>query len=416
MARTASKGRYGLKGEKLRTGESYHAGSGRYMYRWTTRYGERKAVYGKSLVELREKEEKINRDLADGIRAESNNITLNEMFELWRTVKVGLKEHTMSNYIYMYDHFVRESIGTLKIQSIRRSDVRHFYNGLIGTEKNKVALNTLENIHNVLHQVFQLAVDDDYLRKNPTERILVEVKKAHNYERPKRHALTIPEQIAFLGYIRKTNKYKHWLPLFTFFLGTGCRVGEVIGLRWQDVDMENDIIDINHTLTYYPDKTGKCGYHISTPKTSAGRRKIPMLPEVKQALLDEKEYQKEAELSCSCEIDGHTNFIFLNRDGKNHNQQSINRAIKRVLRDYNLWEYEQAEKEGRKAALLPNFSCHNLRHTFATRCNEREMNVKIIQTVMGHSNISTTLDIYAEATRDKLIESFDNMAGKIIAC
>ena len=414
MARTASKSRYGLKGEKLKTGESYHAGSQRYMYRWTDRFGKRKTVYAKKLSELRAKEEEINRDLADGIRAESNNITLNDMFELWRTIKVGLKEHTLANYVYMYNHFVRESIGTLKIQSIRKSDLLRFYNTLIGEGRNKVAINTLENIHNVLHQVFQLAVDDDYIRRNVSDKVLTEVKKAHNYERPKRHALTIPEQTAFLSYIRKTNKYKHWLPLFTFFLGTGCRVSEVIGLRWQDVDMENDMIDINHALTYYSDKTGKCGYHISTPKTSAGKRKIPMLPEVKQALLDEKEYQKEAELSCSCEIDGHTNFIFLNRDGKNHNQQSINRAIQRVLRDYNFEEYEQAEKEEREAVLLPNFSCHNLRHTFATRCNDREMNAKIVQTVMGHSSIAVTLDVYTDATEDKLKESFDNLQGMLI--
>ena len=175
----AGKGRYGLKGEKLKTGESYHAGSGRYMYRWTTRYGERKAVYAKTLVELRQKEEKIRRDLADGIRTGSNNLTLNDMFELWRSVKVGLKENTMSNYIYLYDHFARESIGTLKIQSIRKSDLLRFYNGLIGQGKNKVAINTLENIHNVLHQVFQLAVDDDYIRRNPSDRVLTDIKKAH---------------------------------------------------------------------------------------------------------------------------------------------------------------------------------------------------------------------------------------------
>lgn len=411
----AGKGRYGLRGEKLKTGESYHAGSGRYMYRWTTRYGERKTVYGKSLAELRKKEEKINRDLADGIRAESNNITLNDMFESWRTIKVGLKENTLSNYVYLYTHFVKESIGTLKIQSIRRSDLLKFYNSLIGADKNKVAINTLENLHNVLHQVFQLAVDDDYLRRNPSDRVLTEIKKSHGYERPKRHALTIPEQVAFLDYIRKTNKYKHWLPLFTVFLGTGLRAAELIGLRWQDIDMENDMIDINHNLVYFQNETGKCGYHISTPKTSAGRRKIPMLPEVKQAFLDEKEYQRAAELSCNFEVDGYTDFVFLNRYGKTHNAHSIDRAIKRILRDYNFYEDEKAKKEEREAVLLPDFSCHHLRHSFATRCNEKEMNMKIIQALMGHSSITTTMDIYTDVTQDKLKESFGDLEGMLIS-
>lgn len=411
----AGKGRYGLRGEKLKTGESYHAGSGRYMYRWTTRYGERKTVYGKSLVELREKEEKIRRDLADGIRTGSNNLTLNDMFELWRSVKVGLKENTMSNYVYLFNHFARESIGTLKIQSIRKSDLLRFYNSLIGQGKNKVAINTLENIHNVLHQVFQLAVDDDYLRKNPATKVLHDVKKAHGYERPKRHALTISEQVAFLDYIRKTNKYKHWLPLFTVFLGTGLRAAELIGLRWQDIDMENDMIDINHNLVYFQNEAGKCGYHISTPKTSAGRRKIPMLPEVKQAFLDEKEYQREAELFCNFEVDGFTDFVFLNRDGKTHNSHSIDRAIKRILRDYNDYEVEKAEKEGRKVLSLPDFSCHHLRHSFATRCNEKEMNMKIIQALMGHSSVVVTMDTYTHISEDKLKESFGDMKDIFIS-
>ena len=140
-----------------------------------------------------------------------------------------------------------------------------------------------------------------------------------------------------------------------------------------------------------------------------------MLPEVKQAFLDEKEYQREAELFCNFEVDGFTDFVFLNRDGKTHNSHSIDRAIKRILRDYNDYEGEKAEKEGRKALLLPDFSCHHLRHSFATRCNEKEMNMKIIQALMGHSSVVVTLDTYTHVSEDKLKESFGDMKDIFIS-
>lgn len=416
MAKKASTSRYGIKGEKLKVGESYNKALGLYVYRWTDKFGERHQISRKKLTDLREQEKKIERNLADGIRMGEQNITLNDVFEVWVKDKVGLKDNTKSNYVYMYRHFVQNTFGTLRIQEIRKSDVRRFYNTIIGEGRNKVLVSTLESIHTVLHQVFNLAVEDNYIRMNPSDGVLGECKRANNIEVPKRHALTIPEQTAFINYVKHTNKYKHWSPLFTFMLGTGCRIGEVAGLRWEDVHMETDNgwIDINHNLVYFKADGRKCITQISSPKTAAGRRVIPLLPEVRQALFDEKSYQKEVGLTCSCTIDGYTDFIFLNRDGKNLNQQTVNRAIKRILRDYNTQELDEAEKEGRIAVLLPNFSCHNLRHTFATRYCENETNLKLIQKILGHKDISTTMDVYVDATRDKLNESFENLAGKIV--
>lgn len=118
-------------------------------------------------------------------------------------------------------------------------------------------------------------------------------------------------------------------------------------------------------------------------------------------------------ITCSTVIDGYTGFIFLNRYGAPHNPQTINRAIKRISLAYNEQELERAEKEKRKPLLLPPFSCHNLRHTFATRYCENETNLKVIQEILGHKDIATTMDVYAEATRDAKVKSFENLAGKI---
>ena len=399
------------KGRVLKEGESYRKSDGLYMYRWYTKTGKRKTIYDNSLEKLREKEDTIRRDLSDGIRAGESNITLNDVYELWKKDKRGLKQTTKGNYVYMYEHFVKEELGCIKLREIKKSDVRRFYNDLVDTDK--MAINTVEGLHTVLHQVFNQAVEDNYIRTNPSDRVMGDCKRVHNFQVPKRHALTIEEQNAFINYIRNTPKYKHWLPLFTFFLGTGARVSEIVGLRWEDVHMEEGFVEINHNTVYYQREKGKCYFSVTTPKTEAGNRIIPLLSEVKNALLEERRYQEEMELSCRAVIDGYTDFIFLNRYGNVHNPQTINRTIKRISRDYNEQELNKADKEKRKPVLLPPFSCHNLRHTFATRYCENETNLKVIQEILGHKDIATTMDVYAEATKDAKVKSFAGLEGKI---
>ena len=158
---------------------------------------------------------------------------------------------------------------------------------------------------------------------------------------------------------------------------------------------------------------GGCYFTMSTPKTAAGKRAIPILPEVRKALEQERTNQQELELVCEYEIDGISDFVFLNRFGQPQNPQTVNRAIKRISVAYNEAELEKAEKEKREPQLLPPFSCHNLRHTFCTRLCENETNLKIIQDIMGHKDISTTMEIYAEATKEAKAHSFANLNGKL---
>ena len=105
--------------------------------------------------------------------------------------------------------------------------------------------------------------------------------------------------------------------------------------------------------------------------------------------------------------------IFSNRENYVHNPQTLNRAIKRIIRDYNAQETELAVKENREPRLLPDFSMHHFRHTFCTRFCENETNIKVIQEIMGHSDISTTMDVYAEATEQRKKDVFANLENKI---
>lgn len=411
------------KGRNLKDGENQMP-DGRYRYRYNDINGKRQAVYSWRLVptdkapvgkrdalSLREKEAAIEKDTMDGIDGKkAEQITLNVMFDLYMAGKYQLKESTRTNYLYMYKKYVSEEIGPKKLSVIKYSHIKRFYNSLIQDKGFKP--NSMEIINTILHPVFTLAVRDGYIRTNPTDGVMAEIKKSHSWEKPNRHALTIEEQEAFIKYMSESDIYRHWLPLFTVFLGTGCRVGEIIGLRWKDCNFEDRTISINHNLIYRQRESGECKMSITTPKTSAGVRTVPMLEEVRKALLQEKRRQM-AEGFSKAEIDGYTGFVFTNKNGYVHNPMTINRAIIRIYEAYNTQETEVASKENRKPVLIRHFSVHNLRHTFCTRFCENETNIKVIQEIMGHSDIGTTMNIYAEATEAKKKESFENLEGKI---
>lgn len=396
------------KGRILRTGE-YQRANGLYQYRYKDVNGKMKAVCSIDLTELREKEKQIQKDIADGIISD-NNLTLNDMFEKHMSGKRELKASTRENYLYMYNKYVFDTLGKRKIADIKYSDVRAFFNNLIDEKGFKP--NSVEILYTIIHPVFTLAVRDDLIRKNPSDNLMREIKQSHDWSKPKRKALTTEQQRAFIDYTKNSPIYGHWLPLFTTFLGTGCRVGEVIGLTWNDVDFDNNTISINHNLVYRKNSKGICEFHVTTPKTESGKRIIPMLPEVRRAIMQERKKQMQNGFS-DTEIDGYKGFIFVNRENYIHNPQTINRAIQRIYKAYNEEEIALAKEENREPVIIPHFSCHHLRHTFCTRYCEIETNLKVIQTVMGHADISTTMDVYAECTNEKKQESFDNLVGKM---
>lgn len=400
------------KGYVLRTGECYRS-DGRYSYSCSDRYHKRHTIYAKNLVQLRQKEEELKRDLADDLDADfAKKMTLNDLYDRYIGQKFDLKPTTKANYIYTYNHFVREDFGKRKIKDIRYSDVKQFYYSLI-LEKN-LKPNTLDNVHSQLHPAFQMAVRDFIIRQNPTDMVMAEIKKSHLWQTPKRRALTIPQQKAFINFLENNMEFKGWLPIVTVLLGTGMRIGEALGLRWEDVNFKERVISVNHNLSDRPvGAERKYERHIQTPKTEAGERTIPILDEVFDAFLLEYEIQKCIGF-CTEEIDGYSGFIFATNDGKLYSAAAVNNGIHRATAAYNALETEAAKRENREPLIIPSFSAHNLRHTFCTRLCENESNLKVIQEIMGHSDIQTTMDIYAEATQEKKNEVISNLNGKIV--
>ena len=407
-----AKVRKDLRGRSLRKGEVQRSSDKRYMYTYTDPMGRRKFIYANDLTELREKEAKLMKDQLDGLDLYvAGKASVNDTFDRYMSTKYNLRESTRSSYFYTYDHYVRDTFGKKRIADIKYSDVLQFYYYLLNEVK--ISLGTLDTVHCLLHPTFQLAVRDEIIRNNPTDGVMKEISRESGKNRGIRHALTVEQQRAFMEYIANHPIYYHWWPMFTVLLGTGCRIGEALGLRWQDLDYDKRTISINHSLSYYQKpESNKSVLRISKPKTEAGIRTIPMLDIVKDAF--EMLYEEQLENGFNeSEIDGMSGFIFCNRFGMVPNPQTVNHTIKRIANSYNADEVVRAKKERRDPIILPNFSCHHLRHTFCTRLCENETNLKVIQSIMGHRNIETTMDIYAEATEEKKQESFENLAAKL---
>ena len=411
------------KGRILRNGEVQRP-DGQYMFRYTDADGARRAVYSWKLVDtdrapdgkrktisLREMEKQISKDIDDGIHTnEADGITVNKLFESFMELRSDLKETTRCNYLCLYDKHIRYEIGLRRINTIRYTDIKKLYIGYI--QDDGLGAGTVYAINSILSQMFEGAVMDNLIRTNPTNTVMKSLRKMFSLENRKRHGLTEDEQNRLIAFVYSSRTYRRLGPLITVLLGTGMRIGEALGLRWSDCDFEKDLISVNHALSYKErEKDGKYEYRISSTKTEAGRRLIPMLSDVKAALLEEMKKRRAPGIKPFC-IGEYTGFVFLNGNGKVFIPSYIFDALQRIIDYYNREERARAELEERDPCYLPRISAHILRHTFCMRLCENERNLKVIQEVMGHRNIRTTMDVYNEATEDKKIESFRNLDGK----
>ncbi len=412
------------KHRKLGANE-YQRKDGRYEYRYTDAKGVKRSVYSWTLTEsdrppqgkplgkcLKVLEKEIQQDIFDKVDSFSGKkLTLNDCFDRYAANKKGWKKSTRENYTYYYNHTIRNDLGQKKIADINYSDIQRLYYGLY--DDMDFLPSTIEIINAVLHPVFRVAIRDGYIRTNPTDGVLAELKKTIGWQKTKKEALTEEQQAAFMEYVQTNRKYQHWYPLFLFMLGTGCRVGEAVGMRWEDLDLVNGYVYVNHTVMKRRDETKHYRFHADTPKTDNSVRQIPMLEPVKNALIKEYQRQKQHGFTKGA-IDGYTNFAFQNRQCEVVSPANVNTILKSIVAHYNKAEQARAEAENREPQLLPHISAHILRHTFCTRLCENESNLKLIQETMGHATIKITMDVYYTVTQKKQTKSFAALEGKLL--
>lgn len=182
------------KGRVLREGEGQRK-NGSYQYRWRDKAGKRHITYAKTLEELREKQKRIFKNEVDGLQVTSSKMTLNDMYNIWKKIKRGIKDNTFQNYKYMYEKYVMDELGDYPLFDLKKSDVRLFYINLV--EKKDLEIRTLDTIHTVLYQTLEIAVEEDRLRKNPSSNALTELKRNLKPIEKEKQALTIDEQKLF---------------------------------------------------------------------------------------------------------------------------------------------------------------------------------------------------------------------------
>lgn len=409
------------KGRILKTGESQRK-DGKYEYKYTDERGKRHSAYSWRLVDsdpmpkgkkptesLRSMIKRIEIERLQGIITREN-MTFEELFGMFMKSRQYVKERTVSHYNQIYRIHLRDRFGKMKIRDIKYSTVIGFYNELIVSG---YSYQTIIGINTVVNGCFNLAVRDDLLNKNPCYMIVQDIKKAKNNpsKQNEKIALSLEQQNIFLDYVLST-RYKRYYPLFVLMLGTGCRVGEVIGLRWENIDFEKDTITIDHQMTFFS-SNGVTKNRITSPKSEKGNRTIPMLPDVKRALFLERKEQMRRGLRCKEIVDGYNDFVFINLKGKVYNAKNVASLINRIVKECNEKELLLSIKEKREAVLLPKISPHIFRHTFCTRLCEQKINLKTIQYIMGHENIETTLNVYAKVSEKMLEDSADEMFKKI---
>lgn len=404
------------KNRKLRPGE-YQRSDGRYAYRYKDCNGIERWLYSWKLVAtdsvpegrtadicLRDMELKATRANLDGVNTyDADRTTLNQCFENYMATKSKLKPHTRSQYRRVWSWYIEKGLGQRAIGSIRYSDILRLYADLI--DKQGLSEGTVKNVNFLLRPLFARGIRDGLIRINPTVGVVREVCAKRDGLDKQEKALTTEQQEVLLEFLRSHEEYRRWYRVIIFLLGTGCRIGELKGLTWSDCDFESKIILINRQVGYYQgENDSKHREHVGSPKTKCGARIIPMFNSVRDVLLEEKEWQDKNGYK-SRTIDGVSGFIFINHLGGCIDDGNLNRIFCQIVSECNEWA-------GRE--VVPRFSAHSLRHTFCTRMCENESNIKVIQEVMGHADISTTMNVYAAAQKNLKQRVFESLEGKIV--
>ena len=394
--------------KNLQKGYSWREKEGRYCARFTID-GARYIMYGTNYKELVKAVDIRKGEIHKGV-LEPEKMILNNWFMRWMESckKDNVKNQTYVNYCTYFKWYVEKSkIGNMPLSKIKKIHVQDFLQGLLDRDK-PLSINTIKYLGSILYCCLEEARDNDLIDKNPANKVITNLKNRKDSTK-KRNAISEKEERTFLEYVSNHRYFKCHESLLTIMFGTGARVGEVTALTWQDIDLDAGVIHINKTLSYRKATAVKGRVKsIGTPKTNFSVRDIPMLPEVKEAFIRQKEMLDVINRECTETVDGYTDFVFLNKDGKAMYPDLTTAIIKRICRSYNKEEEILAQKEGREPYLLPVMSSHWTRHTFRTRCfANKNVRNEIVHAMMGHSLTSRVSEAdYLHITTEMIKEEF----------
>lgn len=373
------------RGRLLHNGE-VQMKDGRYRFRYKDIYGNVKSLYSwrldhndstprgtKRTLSLREQEKQIEVDWFDHIVTRGGNLTVYDLVEKYVATKSGVRRTTSAGYKTVLNLLKKDPIGKKRIDTIRTSDAKLWIIKL--QQKDKKSYSTIHTIRGVLRPAFQMAVEDDYLRKNPFDFILASVIVNDSVTR---EALTGKQERNFLKFVKEDSHFSQYYDGMYILFKTGLRIGEFCGLTVSDIDFKNHCLTVKRQLQ----KEGSHGYYIEVPKTENGNRTIPLVPEVEKCFRNMIEHRNPPKVEPT--VNGVTGFLSFDLRGNIMYPLHWEHYFSRAVRKYN---------EIYKVP-LPKITPHVCRHTYCSNMARSGMNPKTLQYLMGHGDISVTLNTY----------------------
>ena len=383
----------------LRNGESQRQ-DGRYAYKYKDLNGEIKFVYSWRLdkndrtpagkareLSLREKEKQIQQDLFNQIVPNGGNMTVLELVEKYLSLKVNVRHNTQANYNFVKGILKKEPFGSMRIDKVKLSDAKAW---LIKLQKDGRGYSTIHSVRGVVRPAFEMAVNDDLIRKNPFGFELATVVVNDSVTR---EAITRAQERAFLKFIQEDNCYRKYYDGIYILFNTGLRISEFCGLTLSDIDFKKKRIRVDHQLQRKRDME----YIIEDTKTKSGERYVPMSQQVMNCfrrIIDNRKAPNQEPM-----IDSYTGFLFLDKNGMPMVALHWEHYFKHILNKYNSIYKVQ----------LPKITPHVCRHTFCSNMAKSGMSPKTLQYIMGHSDISVTLNTYTHLNFDDAKVEFDRV-------
>ena len=375
----------------LREGE-YQRTDGRYRYRYIDEDGKEKNVYSwrldkndptpkgkKRELSLREKEKQIQADLFDHIVTNGGNYTVVELVEKYVSLKTGVSHNTRSGYKTVINILNKEAFGKLRIDKVRLSDAKAWLIKLQQVDGR--GYSSIHSIRGVLRPAFQLAVDDDLIRKNPFGFELASVIVNDSVTR---EAITRKQERELLKFIKEDKHFCRYYDAIFILFNTGLRISEFCGLTFSDIEFDQKRIKVDHQLQ----RTSQMQYVIQDPKTESGIRYVPMSEEVVacfRRILANRVAPKVEPM-----VDGYAGFLFLDKNDRPMVALHWEKYLQHIVEKYNKIYRIQ----------MPKVTPHVCRHTFCSNMAKSGMNPKTLQYIMGHSDISVTLNVYTHVQFD----------------
>lgn len=390
------------KGRKLFNGESQRK-DGKYEYKYQDAWGKRKTVYSWKLtptdrvpagkrddISLREKIKQIQKDLNSNITPDGGNFTVLELVEKYISQKTGVRHNTRSNYNFVVNVIKKEAFGQKRIDKIKVSDAKEW---LIKMQQiDGRGYSSIHTIRGVVRPAFQMAVDDDLLVKNPFE---IQLNTVVVNDSVTREAITRQQERDFFEFVKNDQHfYKYYDGIYILFK-TGLRISEFVGLTKKNLDFENNRIIVDHQLR----RTRDMKYIIEDTKTESGERMVLMTPEVKEAFQRILANRKNPKVEPM--VDGYSGFLYLDKNGRPMVALHWEKYFQHIREKYNKIYRIQ----------MPKVTPHVCRHTFCSNMAKSGMNPKTLQYIMGHSDISVTLNTYTHLNYDDAEEEMQKVVG-----